>query len=210
MAPRTDPPYVPIRKNSWPVRHTPRWLIAVGVVLVAGAVLVGLAHKPSTAQRASDMRGFLTEVKGDMESCAGGVGESLRALALVQAGHNTSKDVGDTVSLAQQAGANCSPANNEEIDNLENYQVPESLDSFHLIGVVTNLINWAAPDAQDVMLDITRVLQARTPGARASAEAALTKARNKLDRLGAEVDSVMEHAIKSLAMTAKPEPDLPR
>jgi hypothetical protein len=210
MPPRGDPPYVPIRKNSWPVRHTPRWLMGVGCALVAGAILVSLAHKPSTAQRASDMRSFLVEVNNDMGSCAGGVKESLQALAIVQGGQDTAKNVGDTVSLAQQAGANCSPANNEQIDDLENYQVPESLDSYRLIGVVTGLINWAAPDAQDVMQDVTNVLQAKTPAAKASAEAALAKARNKLDKQGAELDSTMEHAIKSLAMNAKPQPDLPR
>jgi hypothetical protein len=210
MPPRNEPPYVPIRTNSWPVRHTPRWLMGVGVALVAGAVLVGLAHKPSTAQRASDMHGFLTEVNTDMESCSGGIGESLKALHLVQAGQDTAKDVNDAVSLAQQAGSNCSPANNESIDDLENYQVPESLDSYHLIGVVTGLINWAAPDAQNVMVDVTKVLQARTPTAKASAEAALAQARNKLDKQGAYLDSVMEHAIKSLKMDAKPKPYLPR
>jgi hypothetical protein len=210
MPPRNEPPYVPIRTNSWPVRHTPRWLMGVGVALLAGAVLVGLAHKPSTAQRATDMRGFLAELSTDMESCSGGIKESLQALHLVQAGQDTPKDVSDAVSLTQQAGANCSPANNESIDDLENYQVPESLDSYHLIGVVTGLINWAAPDAQDVMVDVNRVLQAKTPAAKASAEAALATARNKLDKQGAFLDSVMEHAIKSLDMNAKPEPALPR
>lgn len=204
MTPRTNPPYVPIRTSNWPVRRTPRWLMGLGVVLVAGAVLVGIAHKPSTAERASDMRAFLTEINTDMGSCAGGIGESLQAYGLVQAGQDSAKDVGDAVSLAQQAGANCSPANNEEIDDLENYQVPESLDSFRLVGVVTGLINWAAPDAQNVMVDVTNVLQAKTPAAKASAEDALTKARNKLDKQRAALESVMEHAIKSLAMKASP------
>jgi hypothetical protein len=210
MPPRNEPPYVPIRTSSWPVRHTPRWLMGVGVALVAVAVLVGIAHKPSTAERASDMRGFLTEVKADMESCSGGIKESLQALGAVQAGQDTPNDVSDAVNLTQQAGANCSPANNEEIDDLENYQVPESLDSYHLIGVVTGLINWAAPDAQNVMVDVDRVLLAKTPVAKASAEAALAKARNKLDKQGAFLDSVMEHAIKSLKINAMPEPNLPR
>jgi hypothetical protein len=157
------------------------------------------------------MRGFLQEVTSDIESCAGGVGESLTALRLVESGQAASgTDVSDGISVANQGAANCQPANNEQLDNLESYQVPESLDRYHLIGVVTNLINWAAPDAQNVMQDVTNVLQAKTPAAKASAQAALTKARNKLDRQGAALDSVMEHAIKSLAMNAKPEPDLPR
>jgi hypothetical protein len=205
---RPEPPYVPIRTNRWPVRRTPKWAFGVGVVVIVGVVLVSLVHKPSTAERASDMRGFLTSVNTDIESCAGGVGESLNALHLVQTGQNTSKDVSDAVSVAQQGVANCSPANNEQIDDLENYQVPESLDSFQLVGVVTGLVNWAAPDAQNVMNDVANVLQAKTPAARASAQSALAQAVKKLDSQRAAVDSVMNHAIKSLAMKASP-PTLP-
>lgn len=208
MTPRTSPPYVPIRSNRWPVRHTPRWAFGVGLVLIVGIVLVSLVHKPSTAERATDMRGFLTSVNTDIESCAAGVGESLTALHDVQAGQNTPTDVKDAVSVAQQGVANCSPANNMQIDDLENYQVPESLDGYRLIGVVTGLINWAAPDAQNVMNDVVGVLQAKTPAARASAQATLEKAVRKLDAERASVDSVMNHAIKSLAMKATP-PKLP-
>jgi hypothetical protein len=208
MTPRTNPPYVPIRSSRWPVRRTPRWAYGVGLVVIVGVVLVSLVHKPSTAERASDMRGFLTSVNTDIESCAGGVGESLTALRDVQSGQNTPGDVSKAISVAQQGAANCSPANNEQIDDLENYQVPESLDSYRLIGVVTGLINWAAPDAQNVMNDIASVLQAKTPAAKASAQADLAKAVKKLDTERAAVDSVMNHAIKSLAMKASP-PTLP-
>ena len=74
----------------------------------------------------------------DIESCAGGVGESLTALRQVQAEHlGSSADVSDAISIAQQGAANCSPANNELIDDLESYQVPESLASFGLKSAVT-------------------------------------------------------------------------
>ncbi len=205
---RPEPPYVPIRSNRWPVRRTPKWVFGLGVVVIVGAVLVSLVHKPSTAERASDMRGFLTSVNTDIESCAGGVKESLIALDDVQAGQNTPKDVSDAVSVAQQGVANCAPANNMQIDDLESYQVPESLDSYQLVGVVTGLVNWAAPDAQNVMNDVANVLQAKTPAAKASAQAALNKAVKKLDSQRSAVDSVMNRAIKSLAMTAT-VPNLP-
>ncbi len=205
---RPEPPYVPIRTNRWPVRRTPRWALALGAVVIVGVVLVSLVHKPSNAERASDMRGFLSSVNTDIESCAGGVGESLTALHDVQAGQNTSKDISDAVSVAQQGVANCAPANNMQIDDLESYQVPESLDSYQLVGVVTGLVNWAAPDAQNVMNDVANVLQAKTPAAKASAQAALNKAVKKLDSQRSAVDSVMNRAIKSLAMTAT-VPNLP-
>jgi hypothetical protein len=92
--PVTDPPYVPIRHSGWATRRTPRWVLLAIAVLVVGAVLVALAHKPSHAQRASDLRGFLTDVNTDIESCAGGVGESLSAMHQSR----TSAEVQDTIS----------------------------------------------------------------------------------------------------------------
>jgi hypothetical protein len=182
--------------------------MGVGVAIVACAVLIGIAHKPSTAERASDMRGFLYEVNSDIESCSGGVRESLQALHLVQAGQNTASDVTNAVGVAEDGAANCAPANNEEIDDLENYQVPESLDSYHLIGVVSGLINWAAPDAENVMTDIANVLQAKTPAAKASAQASLTKAIATLHAQGTAVEATMDHTIKSLAMKNTTAPKL--
>lgn len=187
----------------------PRWLFGVAAVLVAFGVAVALAHKPTTAERASDLRGFLQEVTADIESCAGGVGESLTALHEVQAAdYGNAADVADGISVAQQGAANCAPANNEEIDDLENYQVPESLDSYHLIGVVTGLIAWAAPDAENVQTDVAAVLAARTPAARAHAQAVLGRALTKLDNQRSAIDTVLKAAIKSLGVRAAP-PALP-
>ena len=123
--PRTDPPYVrsgtphgraaaPRGRSSWPELS---WSGA--------AVVVGLAHRPSQAQRAADLRGFLTDVTADIQSCAGGVSESLTALHAVQSG--TTGDVPTAVNIADTGAANCSPANNELLDDLEEYQVTESL-----------------------------------------------------------------------------------
>ena len=146
--PRTDPPYVPIRHTRWPVRRTPRSLFLVGVALLAVAALVGLAHRPSTPQRAADLRLFLRNMNTDIESCAGGVGESLTALHAIQSGAN--HDTPTAISIAQVGAANCSPANNELLDDLTQFQVTESLASFRLTRVVSGLVTWAAPDAQRV------------------------------------------------------------
>jgi hypothetical protein len=191
------------------VRRTPRSVLVFGVVLLAIAVAVGLVHKPSRAERASDLRGFLQAVTTDIESCAGGVGESLTALHEVQAEQSRNvTDVRDAISVAQQGAANCSPANNEQIDDLANYQVPESLDSFGLAAVVTGLVNWAAPDAEQVQTDVARLLAATTPAAKGSAQAALNQALRTLNAERTSVDIPMDTAIKSLAVRSTP-PRLP-
>jgi hypothetical protein len=207
--PSTEQPRVKALPSGWPVRRMPRWtLLAIALFLVA-AVAVALVHKPTTAERASDMRGFLREVTADIQSCAGGVAESLTALHAVQAEHfSNSSDIRDGISVAQQGAANCSPANNEQIDNLENYQVPQSLDSFGLKGAVTALVDWAAPNAEQVQADVAQVLSATTPQARSRNEAALSRDLTKLDAKRALVEAPVNSAIKSLAMHSSP-PRLP-
>jgi hypothetical protein len=148
-------------------------------------------------------------VTADIQSCAGGVAESLTALHAVQAEHfSNSSDIRDGISVAQQGAANCSPANNEQIDNLENYQVPQSLDSFGLKGAVTALVDWAAPNAEQVQTDVAQVLSATTPQARSRNEAALSRDLTKLDAKRALVEAPVNSAIKSLAMHSSP-PRLP-
>jgi hypothetical protein len=203
---RTDPLYVPIRSAARPFRRTPRWVYLAGIVLLIMAVAVGLVHKPSRAERASDLRGFLQTMNADIESCAGGVGESLTALRLIDAGH--SHDVTDAITIAGTGASNCSPANNELIDDLEGYEVPESLARFHLQDAVTGLVSWAAPDAEQVQADVADVLAARSTQARDAARAALTQGLRKLDAERTATYSLINAAITSLAVPAVP-PRLP-
>lgn len=187
------------------MRRTPRWLLLAGVLFLIAAVAVALVHRPSTAERASDMRGFLQEVNTDIESCSGGVGESLTALRAVQAEHfGNSTDVSDGISVATQGADNCAPANNELIDNLESYQVPESLDGFGLVNVVRGLVTWAAADAQRVQTDIAQVLSSSTPQARSNAEAALSRDLRTLNAGRAAIDTPIARAINALHMQASP------
>jgi hypothetical protein len=198
-------PGVSARPSGWPVRRTPRWLLLAGVLFLIAAVAVALVHRPSTAERASDMRGFLQEVNTDIESCSGGVGESLTALRDVQAEHfGNSADISDGVSVASQGAANCAPANNEQIDDLENYQVPESLDGFGLVNVVASLVTWAAPDAQRVQTDVARVLASTTPQARSTAQASLSRDLAALNTETTAIDTPIAKAIKALRMHASP------
>jgi hypothetical protein len=206
---RPDPPYVPIRRGGWPVTRSPRWLIVAGAVLAAGAVLVGLAYRPSQPQRASDLRGFLSDVRYDIESCAGGVSESLTALRQLGSeapGAQRAQDVRDTIKIATYGASNCSPANNMQIDDLMQYQVSESLASFRLDRVVTGLGTWAAPDAMTVQTDVVKVLTARSVVARGRATAALRAAIRRLDAQRSAVDSIVAVANRSLNAHAAPLP----
>jgi hypothetical protein len=198
---RTDPPYVPIRTRAWPQRRMPRSTYMVGVALLVIAVAVGLVHKPSQSERASDLRSVLQEMTSDVESCAGGVTESLQALRLVRSGADASAaDVSKGINIAQQGAANCSPANNEQVDDLENAQVPESLASYRLGGAVTGLVAWAAPDAERVQTDVANELSASSPQARTQAQAQLTADEATLSRQGAAVNHLVDAAMKSLGV----------
>ena len=204
--PRADPPYVPIRHTRWPVRRTPRGVLLACVALLAVTVLVGLAHRPSQAQRASDLHGFLTDMNTGIESCAGGVSESLTVLRQIETG--ASRDLATAINIAQTGANNCSPANSMALDDLEQYQVTESLASFRLARAVTGLVNWAAPDAVNVQTDVATVLQAGRGQPRSRAMATLRQALGKLDAQRTAVDSVIESAIRSLSADAEP-PHLP-
>jgi hypothetical protein len=179
-------------------------LLALAVV-VAGSVVVSLVHKPSQSERVSDLRGFLSDVNYNIESCAAGVGESLTAMR--EAGNNAS-EIQDTISIANQGADNCEPANNEQIDDLEQYQVTESLASFHLASVVTGLVNWAAPDAVDVQTDVAALMAAPNPQAKTKDTANLQRALRKLNAQRATIDATIQAASKSLAAHASP-PKLP-
>ena len=204
--PRSDPPYVPIRHQGWPGGRTPRPLIAAVLVLLVIAVLVGLAHRPSAGQRAADLRGFIRDVNADIESCAGGVRESLTALHAIQSG--ASHDTQTAIKIARDGAANCSPANNELLADLAQYQVTESLASFRLARVVSGLMTWAAPDAERVQADVADVLAASSPQARALASAALRQARARLDMQRSAVYLIIESASAALSAHAAP-PRLP-
>src|ERR1700726_3389844 len=118
---RADMPPVPLRQSRWPVPRTPRWLLLALALLAAGGGLVALAHRPSTAQRAADLRAFLADMQTSIESCAGGVSESLYALHAITSG--ASHDTGTAIGIATYGAANCSPANSQPLGDLTQYQV---------------------------------------------------------------------------------------
>jgi hypothetical protein len=205
----TDPPYVPIRSSRWPVHQkTPRWLLLAGALIVVGAVLVGLAHKPTKSQQAVDLKAVLTTMTKDVESCAGGVGESLSALRQVNAGANSSQNIKDGIKIARYGAANCSPANNQLLDDLIQYQVHESLAAYHLEVAVDGLATWCFPYAQRVQNDVANELGAHSAAKRQQYAAALRRDTSDLNRQRAKVDGILMKAIT--ATGARPElPKLP-
>jgi hypothetical protein len=197
---------IPTRRSGWPVLRTPKWMLAGAVVLVAGLTLAALPHHPSTSQRATDLRGVVQEMNTGIESCAGGVSESLAALHAIQAG--TSHDVKTAVSIAATGVQNCSPANSMPMDDLVQYQPPESLASFHLDQTVNDVVTWGFPDAQRVQADVAVLLTATSPSAVRAATTALQHDQHVLDAERATIDGMIDAASKSLATNVSP-PTLP-
>jgi hypothetical protein len=194
------------RRSGWPVLRTPRWMLAGAAVLVAGLTLAALPHHPSASQRAVDLRGVVQEMTTDIESCAGGVSESFTALRAIQAG--TSHDVKTAVSIATTGAANCSPADSMPLDDLVQYQPPESLASFHLEQTVNDLVTWGFPDAQRVQSDVAALLTASTPSAVRAATAALQHDQHVMDADRATIDGMINAASRSLSASVAP-PVLP-
>ncbi len=202
QAAKTDPPFVPVRSGGWPTRRAPRWVVGVGAVLLAVAIAVGLSHRPTSGQRAADLRSFLRQLTADVESCSGGVRESLYVLREIDSGG--SHDVKTALNVANTAAANCSPANNELLVDLTTAQPPESLASYHLGTAVTGLIDWAAPRATRVAADVATVLANRGRPAEAADRAALQRALRELDAQRKLVYAALAPAIRSLSPASAP------
>ena len=197
---------IPTRPSGWPVLRTPKWMFAAAAVLVAGLTLAALPHRPSTAQRAADLRGMVHALNVDIESCAGGVNDSITALRAIQSGQ--SHDVKTAVTIANTAAANCSPANSMQMEDLVQYQVPESLASFHLQAAVNDLVTWGFPLAQRVQTDVATLVTAKTPTAIRRASAQLRHDQQALDAERALIDRMITSASTSLSAHVAP-PSLP-
>ncbi len=192
---RTEPPYVPIRKTGWAGQQkTSRWLLLAGALIVVGIVLVALVHRPSKSEQAHDLAGFLTTMRADTQSCAAGVGESLSALRQIHSGGSVQQNTADTIKIARYGAANCSPANNMQLDDLQQYQVTESLAAYHLATVVNDLVTWCFPFAQRVQNDVANLAGAHTAANQARYTAALQRDTRDLNRERARIDAILNNA----------------
>ena len=164
-------------------------------------MLVSLSHKPSQAQRASDLTAYFKDVTAGIQSCAGGLHDSQAAYEKVQAGDTA--DFGTAVGILTLGANNCSPANNESLANFTGYQVTESLARFPLDEADNDVITWAFPDAMYAQQDMLAVLRASTPAARAAAQATLTKALATMDAQRAAIYAIWHNAEQSSGATAR-------
>ena len=192
------------RPTGWPALRTPRWMLAGGLVLVAGLTLAAIPHHPSTAQRAADLRAMVHDLNTGIESCAGGVNDSITALRAIQSGD--SQDVATAVKIANQAADNCSPANSMPMEDLVQYQAPESLASFHLQDAVDELVTWGFPLAQRVQTDVATLVTAKTPAAVKRASGQLRQDQRALDAQRARIDRLIGTASTSLSAHVAPPP----
>ena len=197
---------VSARPSGWPVLRTPKWMLAAALLLVVGLTLAAIPHHPSTAERAADLRGMVNDLNTDIESCAGGINDSMTALRAIQSG--TSRDVTTAVSIATTAAANCSPANSMPMEDLVQYQAPESLASFQAQTVVNDLVTWGFPLAQRVQTDVAALVTAKTPAAVAAGTAQLRRDQRSLDTERATIDRLIDAASTSLSAHVSP-PTLP-
>jgi hypothetical protein len=203
---KTQPPFVPLRHTGWASRRTPLWVFAAVIVLAAGGVLVSLSHKPSQAQRASDLTGYFKDVNAGIESCAGGVRDAMAAFDKVEAGDTA--HYSNALSILTYNAQNCSPANNEPLQDFTGYQVTESLAQFPLDEADNDVVTWAFPDALNVQQDMLAVLQASTPAARAKAKTTLSTDLATMDAQRAAIYAIWRDAERSVGATA-PLPYLP-
>jgi hypothetical protein len=203
MPATTDPaPWVPIRHSGWPVRRIPIWLMLLVAVLVAGGiVLVSLSHKPSHAEQATDLNSYLRDMNAAVESCAGGVTESQQALAAVQSAGSSAANLTAAVNLTTYNASNCSPANNQLLADLTQYQVTESLAEFNLVNCTDDYVTWAF-DASQVQGDMVAVMRAPAGPTRTATTAALQRDLAKLDAERATINGILRSAEHAIADTS--------
>jgi hypothetical protein len=195
---KTEPPFVPLRHTGWASRRTPLWVFAALIVLAAGVVLVSLSHRPSQSQRASDLTGYLRDVNAAVESCAGGLRDAQAAFDKVQAGDKA--DFSTAVGILTYNAQNCSPANNQPLQDFTNYQVTESLARFPLDTANNDVVSWAF-DAQETQSDMLAVLRASTPADRAKAKATLSTALATMDAQRTAIYAIWRNAERSVGTT---------
>jgi hypothetical protein len=181
-------------------------MLAGAFVLLAGLVLAAWPSHPSNAQRVADLRDMVREVHYDIQSCAGGVTDSLTALKAIQDGSST--DVAGAQNIAKTASDNCAPGNNMQMEDLVQYQVHESLAAFHLDKAVDDMVTWAFPLAQRVQMDAGTLAAAHGATAIASATAKLRTDQQAMDAERSLIDQMFNSASTQLHADVAP-PALP-
>ena len=135
-----------------------------------------------------------------------GPGSPSRALHQINTGGKPAQNTQDTIKIARYGANNCSPANNEQLDDLTQYQVNESLAGFRLDTAVNDVITWAFPYAQRVQNDVANELGAHNAAKRQLYAAALQRDTNDLNRQRATINKILMKAISATRAKASPPP----
>jgi hypothetical protein len=196
---QTEPPFVPLRHSGWASKRTPLWVFAVLVVLVVAAVVTSLSVKPTQSQRASDLRTYFGDVTTGIGSCAAALQGSETAYGDVLRGDTAQAKT--ALSIFNYGASNCTVAGNEALENFEDYQIAQTLDSLNLNTANNDVITWGF-DANILQADMVAVLNAKTPAARASAEATLTSANGTLNEERSTIDAIWNAAKKTTSSGA--------
>jgi hypothetical protein len=204
--PQTTSKVPPLRNGGWPVRRMPMWTPFAALVLLVGIVLVSLSHKPSNIQQVADLNSYMHDMNGAVESCAGGVTESQQAFSAVESGAAGSS-LKTALSLTAFNASNCTPASNEALTDLTQYQVTESLAKFGLAACTNDYVAWSF-DAAQAQEDMATVLKASSATARASANATLQGDLRKMDAERSVINGIL-HSAEHTLTDAAPVPNLP-
>jgi hypothetical protein len=179
-------------------------MLAGAAVLLAGLVIAAWPTHPSNAQRVADLSSMARDLTYDIESCAGGITDTFTALREIQDGSST--DVATGQLIASTAESNCSPANTTQMEDLTQYQPPESLASFHFDTAVQDLVTWGFPLAQRVQADAGALMAAHGSAAIAADTARLRGDQRAMDAERATIDGFFNTADRSLSAHIAPPP----
>ena len=95
-----------------------------------------------------------------------------------------------------------------QMEDLVQYQVPESLASFHLDAAVNDLVTWGFPLAQRVQGDVASRLTAATPAEIERTSAQLRRDQQAMDAQHARINQLFIAASTALSAHVAP-PSLP-
>lgn len=194
-----------------PAPSRPPWyrrravLVALGVVLVAAVTV--LSDLPVHSSRASDIaneRAVMSEVNGDLSSCAYAVHESFTIWGEAQHHQLTPADLHAAPSLLRDDQAACS-FTNESMFDLSNIEVPGSAAGRRMGSLVGTATLWATSDALGAVEDLEDLMS--DPHDQAAAANLATRERQlAADRASSEQDVA---AADRILNTRLAQPDMP-
>jgi hypothetical protein len=156
--PRSEPSFQAVEPSvlSWLKRNRRVTAPLVILVVVGGFVALDWPHTASQPQLRSDFEAFAVQVRGDVQSCALEVEQTLSAYNQITAG--VVNDRNTAIGLASQTALDCTPMGNSRVDELGTLQPPRSLAKYNLDVATTSFYAWCFPSAVDVAQDIQKLL----------------------------------------------------